>query len=219
LGYEHDWFSVRAGAFHGNVQQDEKTDSRIQGYFADANFHNPEDTLGGLSLLAGISYLSNVADSDTLEGQVVDLNGDGDPNDLDNLADGLALYLVAEYWKFAFGAEYITAMDRFRAGEMTYAVDRLGRPRGSKPSAWNFELAFTPIDPLQLAVRYGGSHGMFGLFPEHQLGATISYELFKYTTLSAEYSHGKFDLENQNTDSMVEEDVDIFMLQLAIEFP
>jgi len=219
VGYQNDWFSLGAGVFHGDVQQDEKIDSRIQGYFADANFHNPEDTLWGLSLLAGVSYLSNVADSDTLQGEVVDLNGDGEPNDLDNLADGLALYLVAEYWKLAFGAEYITALDRFRAGEMAYAVDMLGMPRSSKPSVWNFELAFRPIEPLQLAVRYGGSHGMFGLFPEHQFGGSISYELFRYTTLSAEYLHGKYDRDNQNEDGMVEEDTDIFTLQLAIEFP
>ncbi|MDY7037199.1 MAG: hypothetical protein SV375_13670 [Thermodesulfobacteriota bacterium] len=54
-----------------------------------------------------------MADSDTLEGEVQDLNGDGLPNDLNDDVGGLAAYLVAEYGQFSFGAEYITALDDF----------------------------------------------------------------------------------------------------------
>jgi hypothetical protein len=219
VGYDGEWFSVGAGVFHGDVQQDEKYESRIQGYFADANFHNPEGTLGGVCILAGLSYLSNVADSDTLQDQVVDRNGDGDPNDLDNLVDGLALYLVAQYWKFTLGAEYITALDYFRPGEMVYAIDRYGMPRRSRPSAWNLELAFQPIDPLTLAIRYEGSDDLFGLFPKYRYGGSVSYEVFKYTTLSVEYLHGVYDSNNRNEDGMVENKVDTLTFQLAIEFP
>jgi hypothetical protein len=219
IGHAGEWFSLGAGVFHGDVELHEKTRSRIQNFFVDANFHNPEDTLGGLSLLAGVSYMSNVADTDTLQGQVVDSNGDGSPNDLENFADALALYVKAEYWKFIFGAEYITALDSFAPGKMAYAVDRWGMPVRTRPAAWNFELAFRPIDPLQLAIRYEGSSDMFALFPEHRYGGSVSWEFLKYTTLSAEYLHGEYDKDNQNADGMVEDESDTFTVQMAIEFP
>ncbi|MBW2027078.1 MAG: LbtU family siderophore porin, partial [Deltaproteobacteria bacterium] len=181
-GYEGEWFSAGAGIFHGDVQKVGDDESRLKGFFADLNFHNPEGTMGGVSLLAGASYMDNVADTDTLQDEV---------NQIKDYVDGLALYLVADYGKFSFGAEYITALDDFRAGEMAYAVDRNGNARKSSPAAWNFEFAYRPVDPLQLAVKYEGTKDLFGLYPEKQYGVAISYDLFESTTLSAEYLHGE----------------------------
>ncbi|MBW1802848.1 MAG: LbtU family siderophore porin, partial [Deltaproteobacteria bacterium] len=144
-GIEQDWFSAGLGVFHGDIEENFEDESKVNGFFADANLHNPEGTLGGLSLLIGASYLSNVADSDTLQDEVVDLDADGIPNDLRDYIDGIAAYFVAEYGKFSFGAEYITALDDFLAGEMGYAVDRNGAPTKTKPAAWNLEFAFRPI--------------------------------------------------------------------------
>jgi len=157
VGYDGEWYSAGVGAFHGDVQKKGDDESRIKGFFADANIHNPEDTLGGLSLLAGASYLSNVADTDTLQDEV---------DQIRDYVGGVALYLVTEYNKFSFGAEYITAMDDFHAGEMGYALDRNGNTAETKPVAWNVELAYRPMDPLQLAVKYEGTKDMFGLFPD-----------------------------------------------------
>jgi len=55
---------------------------------------------------------------------------------------------------------------------------------------------------------------MYDLFPEDQYGFAVSWELFKYTTLSAEYLHGEYE-DNATT---VDRDQDIFTMQLAIEF-
>ncbi|HDZ24756.1 MAG TPA: LbtU family siderophore porin [Desulfobacteraceae bacterium] len=208
-GYDGSWFSTGAGAFHGDVQKTGDDESRIKGFFADANIHNPEDTLGGVSLLAGISYLSNVADTDTLQDEV---------NQITDYVGGVALYLVAEYHNFSFGAEYITALDDFHAGEMGYAIDRNGDAQETKPAAWNMELAYRPMDPLQLAVKYEGTGDKFGLFPEKQYGLCVSYDLFESTTLSAEYLHGDYDDNNQNGDGNVEDSRDAVTLQLAVEF-
>lgn len=208
-GYDGEWFSARVGAFHGDAQKVGDDESRIKGFFVDANIHNPENTLGGVSLLAGASYLNNVADTDTLQEE---------RNDITDYRGGVALYVVAEYKMFSFGAEYITALDNFHAGEMGYAVDRSGVNRETKPAAWNFELAYRPMDPLQLAVKYEGSGDMFGLFPEKQYGFAVSYDLFKSTTLSAEYLHGEYDDNNRNHDSTVEDSRDGVTLQLAVEF-
>ena len=208
-GYVGKWFSTGAGAFHGDVQKASDEETRIKGFFADANIHNPEDTFGGMSLLAGASYMSNVADTDTLQGEV---------NSIRNYTGGIALYLVAEYNNFSFGAEYITALDDFHVGEMSYAIDRKGDAQETKPAAWNFELAYRPMDPLELAVKYEGTGDMFGLFPQKQYGLAISYDLFESTTLSAEYLHGDYDDNNQNSDGNVEDSRDAVTLQLAVEF-
>jgi len=214
-GWESDWFTIGAGLFNGDVQKDfHRENNRINGFFADANLHNPEDTLGGWSLLLGVSYLSSVADSDTLEGEVVDINGDGDTNDLRDYVNGIALYLMADYGPFSFGIEYITALDDFNAGEMAYAVDRFGRNRDTRPSAWNFEIAYRPMENLQFAVRYEGTDEVYDLFPEDQFGFAVSWEMFEFTTLSGEYLHGEYE-DNATT---VDRDQDIFTVQLAIEF-
>lgn len=125
---------------------------------------------------------------------------------------------LAEYGIFGFGTEYITALDDFEAGEMGYAVDRIGVQRETQPAAWNLEFTVMPIDLLRLAVRYEGSDEMFGLFPKDQYGASASYELFKYTTLPGEYLHGEYDNDNQNAGGMTEDEMDAFTLQLAVEF-
>jgi len=208
-GYNGQWFSAGAGAFHGDIQKAVDVEKRIKGFFADANIHNPENTLGGLSLLGGASYLNNVADTDTLQDQV---------NQIRDYVGGIALYMVAGYRNFRFGAEYISALDDFHAGEMVYAIDRNSNPATSKPAAWNLELAFRLFDPLQLAVRYEGTGDMFGLYPAKQYGLAVSYDIFKSTTLSAEYLHGDYDDNNQNSAGNTEDSRDAVTLQLAIEF-
>ena len=218
VGYDGEWVSAGLGAFHGDIEDGFEDESRINGFFADANIHNPEGTLGGLSLLAGASYINNVADTDTLQEEVQDLNGDGALNDLGDTVGGAAVYLVAEYGIFGFGAEYITALDDFRAGEMGFAVDRNGVAREAKPAAWNLEAVLNPVDPLLLGVKYEGTKDMFGLAPDRQYGVMAGYEIFEYTTLSAEYLHGDYDENHQNGAGGTEEDRNAFTLQLAIEF-
>ena len=204
VGYEGDWFAAGAGAFHGDVQETGDDESRIKGFFADANFHNPEDTIGGLSLLIGASYLNNVADTN-LQDEVVGIK---------DYVGGLAGYLVAEYGPFSFGAEYISALDKFNPGEMNYAKDRAGIAQKTEPAAYNLEFAYRPIDTVQLALKYEGSKDMFGLYPEKQYGGCISWEMFKYTVLSAEYLHGTYDENNEES----KDDRNCFTIQLAVEF-
>lgn len=214
-GWENQWLSVGAGVFNGDVQEDfHSENNRIHGFFGDLCFHTPEGSLGDLSLTAGASYLSSVADTDTLEGEVVDINGDGDTNDIEDYVDGVASYLVAEYGMFSLGAEYITALEDFRPGEMLYAVDRNGTFRETRPAAWNMEFAVMPFPGVQVAARYEGSNEMYDLFPEDQYGGSVSWEVWKYLTLSAEYLHGEY--EDSNT--AVDRDRDVVTVQAAAEF-
>ena len=216
IGYDGEWFTIGGGVFNGDIAEVGDDESDVDCFFIDANIHNPEDTLGGISMLMGVSYLSSVGDSDTLQGEAnLDITGDFVPDDVvDDFVDGIAAYLVLEYEMFSFGAEYITALDEFRAGEMAYAVDINKIARETEPSALNIELAFRPMDVLQLAVKYEWTDEMYGLFPEDQYGFVVSWDIFECTTLSAEYLHGEFD--DNNVDGV--DDRDAFTMQLAVEF-
>ena len=208
-GYDGEWFSSGIGIFHGDVQKSGDDESRLKGLFADANVHNPKGTLGGFSFLAGASYVNNIADTDTLREEVGQVR---------DYVPGAALYLVAAYHNFSFGAEYITALDDFPAGEMAYALNRNGTAVETTPCAWNLELAYRPLDPLRFAVKYEGSEDLFGLFPKRQYGFSVSYDLFASTTLSAEYLHGDYDEDNQNESGQEEDSRDGITFQLAVEF-
>ena len=56
---------------------------------------------------------------------------------------------MIDYGRFSFGAEYITDLNDFRAGEMGYTLDRHGVARKTQPAAWNFELAMRPVESWQ----------------------------------------------------------------------
>lgn len=213
VGWKNDWFTTGLGAFRGDVLKVGEDESRIKGFFADVHFHNPEGTLAGISVIAGMSYLNNVGETDTLQ----DADGlDGKP--VKDRIGGAAGYLTVEYDRFSLGLEYISAFDSFEAGEMNYALDRDGSAKESRPAAWNFELAFRPIERLQLAGKYEGSKDMFVLFPESQFGLCVSYEIFDSTVISGEYLHGKYDDNNLNSEGSVSDTRDLFTVQLAVEF-
>ncbi len=217
-GFEGEWVSLGAGVYHGDIEDDFEDDGRINGFFGDVNIHNPEGTLGGVNLLMGLSYINNVADSDTLQDEVQDINIDGALNDLDDTVGGVAAYFVCEFGIYSFGAEYITALDDFRAGEMGYSVNRVGTAMKTKPSAYNLELAMRPIEPLQVGLRYEGTSDMYGLVPEKQYGIVGNYDLFENMTLSGEFLHGEYDEDNQDGTGMIADDRNLFTVKLAVEF-
>ena len=209
IGYDSDWFSVGAGIFNGDIQKVGAHENNVDDFYADACFHIPEDTLGGMSLLAGVSYLNNVGDTDTLSDE-----GALDGNEVKHYVGGFAAYLISEYGPFSFSAEYIAALDDFKAGEMDYAYNKNGIAKKSEPAALNLEFAFRPIEVVQVAVKYEATDDMFSLYPEEQYGLGVSWEAFKFTTLSAEYLHGEYDSNNAEG----EDERDLISLQMAIEF-
>ncbi len=212
-GWRDDWLTSGIGVFKGDVLKTGEDESRIKGLFADVHFHNPEGSWGGVSLVAGVSYLNNVGETDTLQGPD-GLNG----KEVKKRIGGGAGYLTVEYEQFSLGAEYITALDGFETGEMTYALDRDGNARETKPAAWNFELAYRPIEKLQVAGKYEGSRDMFSLYPQSQFGLCVSYKIFDSAVISGEYLRGKYDGNNINPGGRVSDKRDLFTLQLALEF-
>jgi hypothetical protein len=209
VGYDGEWASASINLFNG----DKDEESKLNGYTVDVNFHNPEETLGGIALSVGASHTYNLADSDGLEEHGEDVDGDGEADLEDDVTvAGISGYLTAEYGMFSLGLEYLAAGE-FDAGELSFAVDENGTAKKATPTAYNAEVAVMPMEALQIALRVEGSTDLYDLAPKMQYGSTVSYELLEGTALSLQYLHGDYD---DNLSGV--EKHDVVTAQLAVEF-
>ncbi len=196
-GFANDWVDLCAAVYNGDVNEVGDEDDHIDGFAGSAVFTLPEGLVPNLGLMAGASYLSNIAESDGLEGET--------PGVLQDDVGGLGAFLSVAYMdRVFFEAEYVAALDPFEAGELSFDNGRRAEPR-----AWNLEAAFAPVERLELGVRYEGSDDMNDFLPEKQYGAVASYEIFESTTLSLEYLRGTFENDDVR---------DLITTQFAIEF-
>ncbi len=189
------------GAFNGDINKT-GADELIESYVAAAVFTLPDEAAPGLSLSAGISYISNIADSDGLQDVAVGTVSD--------YIGGFSAFLSAALNdKFFLDAEYLGATESFAAGELP-SFDG-GLP--VKPRAWNLELAYAPLNDLELAVSYAGCDdcgaGIDDFLPEKQYGGVVIYNLNEDVSLAVEYLYGEF----ENNDK-----VNSATGQLAVEF-
>lgn len=197
VGFAGDWLDLSAAVYNGDVDEIDDDDDHINGFAAGAVFHIPDGMVPNLGLQLGASYISDIAESDGLEGE---LTGPI----LDHVS-GFGAFLSAAFKEtIFFDAEYVGASENFGAGELAF-----DNGRGVKPRAWNLELAFAPMDRLLLGLKYEGSDDLGDFLPEKQYGGVASYELFESTILSLEYLHGKFENKDERN---------LLTGQLAIEF-
>ncbi len=193
LGIEHDLFSASLGAFKGDVQETDR-DSRINNLVAAVNFTPME------GLAAGVSYLTDIADSDGLVESIPD-------GEVAEYVGGISSYFIFEVGPVTLNGEYVGALKKFEG-----IPDSEGKGtdlEGMAPKAWNFEAAFLFEDmDWEVALRYEGSNDFPG-FPIGQGGVCVSWGVFPNTTLAAEYLYGEF----KNDDKLNRTTV-----QLAFEF-
>lgn len=193
LGMEHDLFVVSAGAFKGDIQKVDR-DSRINNLVAGIDFTPVE------GLVAGISYITDIADSEGLTELVPE-------GRLKKLVGGISAYFVFEVGPVTLNGEYLSALDKFEdipvpAGEDTEL-------EGMEPKAWNFELSYLFEDmDWEVALRYEGSND-FPEVPIGQGGICFSWGVLPNTTVAAEYLYGEF----KNNDKR-----NLTTAQLAFEF-
>lgn len=193
IGYANDLFDLAFGVFNGDVDEEGK-DNHLDSFVASAVYTMPEGAVAGLELAAGISWISNIADSDAL--------GDEIGDEISDQVGGLGAFVTAtlnERWTLI--AEYVGALDEFEAGEL--ADEKL------EPKTWNFELGCAVTDALTVAARYEGGDDLGELLPDSQYGVVASYGLFENTTLALEYLHGEFENDDEQ---------DLVTAQLAFEF-
>jgi hypothetical protein len=189
---------VSVSAFNGDVDETGE-DNHIETYVAAASFSVPEEVISNFGIAGGVSYISNIGDSDSLQDEI-----DSDAG-IRDYVDGFNVFLSVSYMdKLFLECEYLGALDEFEAGELSF-------DGGNKfqPKTWNFELAYAATDRLELAVKYEGGDDLGDFLPEDQYGAVVTYGLFENTSLAFEYLHGEF----ENDDERV-----LVTTQLAVEF-
>jgi len=196
VGYVNKWMDVSVSAFNGDIDETGE-DNHIESYVAGASFSVPEELISNFGITGGVSYISNIADSDGLEGET--------PGEIKDYVGGFNAFLSISFMdKFFLECEYLGALDEFEAGELSF-------DGGNKfqPKTWNFELAYAATDRLEVAVKYEGGDDLGDFLPEDQYGAAVTYGLFKNTSLSLEYLHGEFENDDER---------DLVTTQLAVEF-
>ncbi|MDL1980055.1 MAG: LbtU family siderophore porin [Deltaproteobacteria bacterium] len=197
-GFRNDWLELSLGVFNGDIDETGEK-NHIDNYLASACFTLPETTVPDLNLTAGISWVSNIADSDALQEAIEE------EATIKNHIDGFNTFLIVSFLdRFFFNAEYLGAIDDFEAGELSFDGGE-----SFKPEAWTIELACGVTDSLSLAVCYEGSNDCGDFLPKKQFGGVVSYDLFKHTSVALEYLYGKY--ENKDTRHLM-------TTMLAIEF-
>lgn len=197
LGFASAGFDLSLSLFNGDVDEIDEN-NHINSLVAKAVYSLPEDRIAGLALSLGMSWISNLADSDALEEEIA-------VDALDDKVDGFGAFVslaVAE--RLFIEAEYLGALRSFAAGELAFDGGEALRPE-----TWNLEVGYQLRDDLQMAVKYEGGKDLADFLPEEQYGAVVAYQLFEPLTLALEYLYGEFDNDDER---------DLVTAQLALEF-
>ncbi len=196
VGYVNEWLDFSVSAFNGDVDEIGE-DNHIESFVAGASFSVPEELISNFGITGGLSYISNIADSDGLEGET--------PGEIKDYVGGFNTFLSISFMdKFFLEFEYLGALDEFEAGELSFDGGKK-----FQPETWNFELAYAATDRLEVAVKYEGGDDLGDFLPEDQYGAAVTYGLFENTSLALEYLHGEFENDDER---------DLITTQLAVEF-
>jgi hypothetical protein len=103
---------------------------------------------------------------------------------------GGAAYLSASYGMFTFEAEYLAALEKFDqdlvAANLDLGDDASGLT-GRRPRTWNLELALTPAEGWEVAVKAEQSRDFMDDARRH--GIVVAHGLFRNTSLALEYLH------------------------------
>ena len=193
-GIHNPFINIAAGVFNGDLDKAQNHD-HIERYVAAGIFTLPEDILPNVGLMTGVSYISNIADSDNLTDFFDEEFGtDTIEDDVAGFSSFLSVSLMD---RFFFEAEYVGSVESFEEDE------------NFKPKTWNFQFAFTPIQDVEVAILYGGSSNTLNFLPDTQFGIAGFYEIFNNTSIGLEYLYEEF----ENDDKVVR-----LTTQLAVEF-
>ncbi len=194
VGVYNDMLNFATGVFNGDIKEVE-SDDHIENFVGAFMFTLPEDVIPNLTLMAGISYISNIADSDELTNFIEE---EYESNSIEDYVAGISSFLSVSLLEHYFiEAEYVGALEAFE------------EDRNFKPEAWNLEFAFRPIDVFEIALRYGGSEESLNFLPKTQIGISGVYEIFNNTSISLEYLYDKFENDDE---------INTITAQFAVEF-
>ena len=188
----------------GMLIKSEKNDN-INAFFAGADFALSEEDTREWNITAGVTYLSNITDSEGLS-EANDVNGDGDPDGVQDYVDGISAYIYLDLIHSIYcTAECVCALDKFKAGELNFGEDG----EKLKPFAWNLEIAYVTPSDIGFGVKYERSDDCNDFLPESRYGGIVFCSPFENTYLGLEYLYQKFNNNDKN---------EILTAQLAFEF-
>ena len=110
-----------------------------------------------------------------------------------------------QYGDLGFIAEYLGALEKFDSSLVDAGTDLTGK----RPEAWNLELAWRPLERLEVAARYEKAHDFQDNVSRY--GSTVSYGLFEQVEIALEFLHANADVDEDDP-------VNIVTTQLALEF-
>jgi len=131
----------------------------------------------------GVSYISNLKDSDGLSGGIIEYREAAfvdPPNEVNEYVAGFGGHLTLNWGSFTFIGEVVAAMDNFEADELA--------PTQRKPSATNLEFAYGITEDLVLAFSMQNSVDMAGYLPESRILFGVSYALDEASGLAFEFA-------------------------------
>lgn len=196
-GFANDIAEFSLGAFKGKVKETGKSD-HINSAVASVTLTKPDADQDGLSLSCGISYLSNLATSDSLEAETT-------ASEVVDMVGGWSSFISLDYGdRFFFDAEYLGAVNDFAITDFSFTDEE-----NLSPEAWNLEVAARIYEKAELAFRYGGSNGTRAFLAEDEYGIALLYNLFRSTNVTVEYLRQKFMNSGDNNQGAI---------QLAVEF-
>ncbi|KPA19110.1 conserved hypothetical protein, secreted [Candidatus Magnetomorum sp. HK-1] len=194
FGFNNDTFNLSLSLYNGYVNKTEDKDDHLSGIVGNVSLNLPKDIIPNLGLTAGISFMSNMADTCGIEVFLEDTQGaDADnPPVVNETILGLNVFISASLMdKLFFEAAYTGALDDLLP-ENTKLTDKI------KPKAWNIECAIAPMDVLKLAIRYEGSEEFID-HPEKQMGGAMSYFFNDNASVNFEVLWGEFENKDQRT--------------------
>jgi hypothetical protein len=210
LGYQQNGFNVSGYVFNGDMDE-YGSDNTIGDFGFDITYTAPEGNI--LELLTGVSYMSDIAESDGLSDYITsDDHPIGPLEYIDDPVDGFAAYLHLGINEIFFDAEYMTALSEFDPTEIA-----LGGDNGARPSVLNIETGYNWNwgKNLEIVLKYEGSHetGALG-YPHRRYGIGFNQEIMDSLTGSVAYFRDRF----HSDDAQGRDDRDILCSQISVEF-
>ena len=187
-------FTLAAGVYNGDMDEEGKED-HIDNFVAAVFFQLDEKAIPDFALQTGISYISNIADSNELTDFFDDEFG---VDTVMDRVDGISAFLSLSFKEmFSLEAEWVSALDKFKEDQRF------------EPKAWNLELAVRLLENMEIGLRYGGSEDALNFLPETQFGVIAAYEIFENTSIGFEYLYEEFDNKDK---------INRITTQLGVEF-
>ncbi|MCF6281153.1 MAG: LbtU family siderophore porin [Candidatus Polarisedimenticolaceae bacterium] len=203
LNFEQGALYGSAFIFNGSVEES-GDDEKIDGYGANIGFNHEGH---GYLLSTSLGFLSNIADSNTLQDSVTDNSA------MESTIAGVTAQVSFSMGSITLTGEYLGAATSFKASDLTF------NKSGAQPSSSNFEIAYDfaitgHAATFAVAIQSTDEALALGL-AEQRTAAALSVDLLENTAIALEWKHEEDYAENEGGSG---DDTDTTTLQLAVQF-